>query len=202
MTPIRVFISSVQKEFAEERATLRNYLRDDPLLRRFFEPFLFEDVPAADRRTDELYLDEVAAADVYVGLLGNEYGYEDSEGVSPTEREFNRATELGKQRLVFVQGADDKARHPKMLALVRRAGDQLIRRRFGTTPELTASVYASLVQLLASRELLRNGPFDAAVCMKATLADLDEERMRRFVRTARGARGFPLDEQVPTTELL
>jgi predicted HTH transcriptional regulator len=202
MIPIRVFISSVQKEFAEERAALRDYLRNDPLLRRFFEPFLFEDVPAADRRTDELYLDEVAAADVYVGLLGNEYGYEDAEGVSPTEREFNRATELGKQRLVFVKGADDKARHPKILGLVRRAGDQLIRRRFGTTPELTASVYASLVQLLESRELLRNGPFDAAVCMKATLEDLDEARMRRFVRTARGARGFPLDEDVPAVELL
>lgn len=29
MTPLRIFISSVQKEFAEERAALRDYLRGD-----------------------------------------------------------------------------------------------------------------------------------------------------------------------------
>lgn len=88
MTPIRIFISSVQKEFADERAALRDYLRGDALMRRFFEVFLFEDVPAADRRADELYLAEVRHCDLYVGLFGNDYGFEDAEGVSPTEREF------------------------------------------------------------------------------------------------------------------
>lgn len=53
MKPIRIFISSVQREFAIERAALRDYLRGDVLMRRFFEPFLFEDVPAANRRADE-----------------------------------------------------------------------------------------------------------------------------------------------------
>ena len=53
---LRIFISSVQSEFAEERAALRDYLRGDPLFRRFCDVFLFEDVPAQDRRPDELYL--------------------------------------------------------------------------------------------------------------------------------------------------
>ena len=59
MPSIRIFISSVQREFAQERAALRDYLRGDPLMRRFFNVFLFEDVPASDRRPDSLYLDEV-----------------------------------------------------------------------------------------------------------------------------------------------
>ena len=46
MTPLRIFISSVQKEFAAERTALRDFLRGDALMRRFFEPFLFEDLPA------------------------------------------------------------------------------------------------------------------------------------------------------------
>ena len=71
MTPLRVFISSVQKEFAAERAVLRNYLCGDALMRRFFEPFLFEDVPAADRRPDDVYRDEVEACDLYMGLFGD-----------------------------------------------------------------------------------------------------------------------------------
>ena len=50
MTPIRIFISSVQSELAQEREALRDYLREDALLRRFFDVFLFEDAPASDRR--------------------------------------------------------------------------------------------------------------------------------------------------------
>ena len=42
---LRIFISSVQKELADERAVLRDYLRGDALLRRFFEVFLFEELP-------------------------------------------------------------------------------------------------------------------------------------------------------------
>ena len=143
MNTVKVFISSVQKELANERKALGDFLRGNALMRRFFEPFLFEEVPAKDRRADELYLDEVAACDVYVGLLGNEYGYEDAKGVSPTEREFDLATQRHKLRLIFVKGTDDTARHPKMQALIRRAGNQLIRRRFGTTEELVTNVYAA-----------------------------------------------------------
>lgn len=43
MKPIRIFISSVQPEFAAERAALRDYLRGDTLMRRFFEMMLFSD---------------------------------------------------------------------------------------------------------------------------------------------------------------
>ena len=96
VTPIRIFISSVQGEFARQRAALRDYLRGDPLMRRFFEVFLFEDAAAADRRPDALYLHEVEHSDIYVGLFGSEYGTEDHEGVSPTEREYRHATALGK----------------------------------------------------------------------------------------------------------
>ena len=159
MTPLRLFISSVQKELAAERAALRDYLRGDALMRRFFEPFLFEDMPAADRRADALYLAEVQRCDIYLGLFGNDYGYEDAAGVSPTEHEFTLASTLYKPRLIFVKGADDGTRHPRMRALVARAGSELIRRRFSTPAELLASVYAALLQVLMDRQLVRAGPF-------------------------------------------
>ncbi|MCW5559472.1 MAG: DUF4062 domain-containing protein, partial [Verrucomicrobiae bacterium] len=142
----RIFISSVQKEFADERRALKDYLHGDALLRRFFGVFLFEELPASDRRADAVYLDEVARCDIYLGLFGDEYGVEDAEGVSPTHREFLHAGRLGKPRLVFVKGADDAARHPKMRALIRQAGQELIRRRFVSMAELIGGVYASLVR--------------------------------------------------------
>ncbi len=199
---VNIFISSVQKEFSEERLALRNWLRNDPLMRRFFEPFLFEDMPASDRRADEVYLDKVVTCDVYIGLLGNDYGYEDAEGVSPTEREFTEATVQHKTRLIFVRGDDDRNRHPKMRALIERLGKELIRRRYVSTSELIAGVYAALVHYLEAHNLIRNGPFDAAPCRNVTLADLNEESMVNFLHHARRARGFPLPEDSTSLELL
>jgi len=130
MRQLRIFISSTQKELASERAALRDYLRGDALMRKFFEVFLFEDLPVSDRRADAVYLSEVETCDIYLGLFANDYGSEDAQGISPTEREFDRATELGKSRLIFVRGTDDSASHPKMRKLIKRAGEQLIRKRF------------------------------------------------------------------------
>ena len=48
MADIRVFISSVQREFAQERRQLCDYIRTDGLLGRFFVPFIFEDMPASE----------------------------------------------------------------------------------------------------------------------------------------------------------
>ena len=202
MNTVKLFISSVQKELTVERKALGDFLRGNALMRRFFEPFLFEEVPAKDRRADALYLDEVAACDVYLGLLGNEYGQEDAEGVSPTEREFDLAAQRHKPRLIFVKGTDDTARHPKMQAMVRRAGAELIRRRFDSTEALVTNVYAALVEYLEEKELIRTGPFDGAACSKATLADLDDEAMAAFIRTARRARTFPMPEEASPEELL
>ena len=197
-----IFISSVQIELAEERRAIGDFIQRDPLMRRFFSVVLFEDLPASDRRADDVYLSEVDRSAIVVSLLGAEYGSEDESGLSPTEREFDRATEQGKIRLVFVKGADDGSRHPKMRALVARAGTQLVRRRFGSTPELIGGLYAALVQYLEDHELIRTGPFDASPCPKATMADLAAERMATFVARARRARGFPLPEESTPEELL
>ena len=45
----KIFISSVQKEFKKERSALKDYIYGDPLLSKFFDVFLFEDLPALDR---------------------------------------------------------------------------------------------------------------------------------------------------------
>ena len=197
-----IFISSVQKDLAVERRALKDFVQGDPLLRQFFEVFLFEDLPASDRRADEVYLAEVDRCALYVGLLGNEYGCEDAAGISPTEHEFNRATAAGKPRLIYVRGTDDSVRHPKMLALVRRAGDQLIRRRFSGIAELNAAVYSSLVEYLGQSGLLRTVPFDAAAPAGATLADLAPDKLDSFLARAQATRGYALAPGTPMPDAL
>ena len=46
-TRLKIFISSVQKEFAQQRSDLKAFLLGDAVLRRFVsEVFLFEEIPA------------------------------------------------------------------------------------------------------------------------------------------------------------
>lgn len=187
MASYRIFISSVQREFVQQRRALRDYLRGDALFGRLFDVFLFEDVPASDRRADDLYLEEAERCDVYVGLFGEQYGSEDAEGVSPTEREFDQATVSGSHRLIFVKGAAAGSRHPKMQVLIDRAQTGLIRKRFSTTDELIAALYAALVGYLDVTKRIRWGPFDASICDSARLDDLDPKRMKRFVQATRDA---------------
>lgn len=130
---------------------------------------------------------EVRRCDIYVGLFGDSYGFEDAEGISPTEREFDQATVSGKYRLIYVKGIGDENRHPKMRALIGKAQAGLIRKRFNDAAELVPGLYAALVQYLEEKQLIRTGPFDAAPCPQATLEDLDPERMASSVRPARPA---------------
>ena len=80
---LKVFISSVQKEFQQIRKDLKAFLLGDAVLHRFIsEVFLFEELPAKDHRADQVYLDQVKRCDIYVGIFGYEYGNEDKDGVS------------------------------------------------------------------------------------------------------------------------
>lgn len=198
----RIFVSSVQKEFAGERRAIRDFVRGDALLRRFFDVFLFEDLPASDRRADDVYLEEVKRCDLYVGLFGYDYGREGAQEEASTEREFDHATAHGKVRLIFVKGTGDAGRQPRMRKLIAKAGQQLIRRRFENVAELTAALYASLVEYLEGRGAIQNRPFDERPCPEATLEDIETDAVARFVQRARHERQFPLPEMTPVADLL
>ena len=175
----RVFISSVQKEFASERKALCNYIREDSLLSKFFKPFLFEELPAIDLSAQESYLTEAAQSEIYLGIYGEQYGFEDAEGVSPTEREFDTATANNRQRLIYVKRCG--TRHPKEDAFIKKVEPQLIRKSFNDVDELKAAVYASLVRYLEKHGYLRTLPWDAAINEDATLEEIDPEKVERFV---------------------
>ena len=202
-TRLKIFISSVQKEFAQQRLDLKAFLLGDAVLRRFIsEVFLFEEQPAKDRRADQVYLEDVERCDIYLGLFGYDYGFEDKEGVSPTEHEYDYATRQGKPRLIYVWGADDKKRAPKMRKLVNKASSELIRRRIEDASALTAEVYASLVDYLDNMGALRTPPFDTSACDGASLKDISRKRIDWFLTSARRERKFPLKSNTETKVLL
>lgn len=202
MAKHKIFISSVQTEFSEARLALHAYICADPLLGKFFEPFLFELLPAMDQRSDAVYLKEVEQSEIYLALLGTEYGSENASGVSPTEMEFDHATQWHKTRYVFLSTANNASRHPKQNQLITKVQSALVRKKFSNLIELKAAVYATLVRYLEEKEIIRIGPFDASFHTSASLADIDPEKLQSFVRLAQSKRGFSLAETEAPEKIL
>ena len=202
MNKIRVFISSVQSEFAEHRRILCDYIISDALLGKFFEPFIFENVPAVNYSATSVYSNEVEHCDIYLGIFGKQYGFEDAEGVSPTEREFDLAGLYSKIRLVFLSNDDDRDRDLKERILIEKAQHLVVRKQFASTLELKTAVYVSLIRYLEEKEYIRTTPFDATLHPRATLEDLDNQKIKVFVSIARAKRGFPFSADSPSETIL
>lgn len=186
----KLFISSVQSEFAMERGLLAEYIRQDALLSRYFVPFLFEELPATDTCVQQAYLDEAAQTDVYLLLLGTRYGSIDNEGLSPTEHEYDTATAHHAYRIAMLK--DVAIREEKEQRFANKVEQDVVRNRFGSYEELQSNVYAALVQYMLRHGILHQGPFDASIHPKAHISDLDPEKIRWFVGMAHEKRQFPM----------
>ncbi len=198
MVKQKIFISSVQGEFQDERKQIADYIRHDALLSFYFDPFLFEELPVQDRSAQAAYLEQAAKSEIYLLLLGARYGYQDAEGISPTKREYDAATANHAYRIAFIKSV--AKREDKEEAFKRKIDQDVIRNVFNSYEELQSGVYASLVEYMLSHQLLRQGPFDASIQPDAHLEDLDKEKIRWFVGVAREVRQFPLtysEENIP-----
>ncbi len=198
----RIFISSVQREFAKERRALAEMIRKDMLLGTFFEVFLFEETTAQNRSAQSVYLDEVRNSDIYIGLFGTEYGFEDAEGVSPTEREYDLATECDKCRLAFVKRASAHLRSPKERALIAKVEREVTRKSFSSLAMLKKMVYEALFRYLKDRDVVNVRPFDESYSLGVKIEDLDQDRIAAFVRMVRAAGKVTFAPGISTTEIL
>ena len=189
MNRIKLFLSSVQNEFAVERKRIADYIRQDALFSMYFDPFLFEELPAQDRSAQTAYLEQAAKAEVYLLLLGKQYGYVDAEGISPTEREYDIATANHAYRIAFIKEMQE--REPKEELFKQKIDNSVIRNSFNSYEELQSGVYASLIEYMTSHQILRNAPFDASVHPEANIDDLDKNKIKWFVGMAREKKAIP-----------
>ena len=198
----RIFISSVQVEFAEERIALHRYVHEEMLLSQYFDVFVFENVPAKGQSPKEVYLQEVEQAAVYLALIGEQYGYEDEEGISPTEREYDRAKELHKERLVFIKELNGSKRHPKEEAFLQKINTENIRIKFDSLDVLKQNVYKACLQYLQEQGVLGRKAFDTEYHPESSLADIDKGKVKDFIIAAREKRNLKLRESTSAKELL
>ena len=180
----KIFISSVQGEFARARLTIAEMVRRDRLLNCFFETFVFEKGAARDRKAKNVYLDAVADCDIYLLLCGDKYGNVDAKGVSPTEHEFDKATELKKLRLAFVKKSSAK-REKREVEFVTKIGEELTWRSFSSLTSLKDAVYDALFCWLQERDIVASKPYDKSASLEVTMDDLDPAKFEAYVKMVR-----------------
>ncbi|RAP44235.1 MAG: hypothetical protein BZ135_08655 [Methanosphaera sp. rholeuAM6] len=173
---IDVFISSNQTEFAEERKFLVENIRNDPSFNDYFELYLFEEDSAKSVPSDKIFTDQVEHADIYIGLIGNKYGYEYTNGLSATEFEFKRFDNKNSNSYFFVkmdETADEKSKE-----FFNRIRDSKKYKRFKTNEELLEEVKTSLRECMIKNS--KNEVFDSTIIEDSTSDDVDENAVRLF----------------------
>ena len=112
MIRLKIFISSVQKELRSERIAVGSFIATDDFLRDCTVPRIFEDYPQPLRPNPQAYLDLLRQCQIYLLIIGKEYGPDAGAGLSATHEEFRLAQELKLPTLVCVIG-DDNNREDK-----------------------------------------------------------------------------------------
>ncbi len=201
----KIFVSGVQKELNEERFAVKEIITENILLQEYFKAFLFEDSPAKNRPAKTAYLDEVRKCDIYLGILGNEYGAVNKNNLSATEQEFREAQDTDKEILIYIKGKDDTKRDKRLNKLINEIRDEdtgYKYKRFNTLPELKNSIYVSLIEFLREKGIVGRQTFDSSVCEDSGLDDIDKEKVRRFLQTAKNQRNFHLSLDAPIKDVL
>jgi len=141
-----IFVSSPQSEFARERKELCYFIMTDPYLKQYFDVFLFENLPANQQNPQYNYRNKVNECKIYLGLFGKTYGTTDDAGISATEYEYDYATELGKDRIIYLKLLAPRARQAKKMAkLIAKAKEVVTYNNFNSLNDLKLKVMQSLL---------------------------------------------------------
>ena len=64
-------------------------------MQKYFESFMFEELTTKNITAEDAYLSEALSSEIYFGIIGEHYGYEDVDVILSTEREYVVATDVG-----------------------------------------------------------------------------------------------------------
>ncbi|MBU1206356.1 MAG: DUF4062 domain-containing protein [Proteobacteria bacterium] len=200
MSKVKVFVSSVQQELENERVASAELISTDPFLSRHCEAVLFERLPASTLPAQKAYLTELDSSDVYIGIIGLEYGPTGPDGLSAMHREYLRAEKHQMPMIIFVKGqaGRDKDRNQKMQELFARVRDSKTGhtyRRFSNYQDLKQSIRDALLPILKNRGLTPSiaeqtefvqtlsaaSDFDTQLLKQEDITDLDPDLTRQYV---------------------
>lgn len=204
---LHLFVSSVQKELENERIAITELVASDPFLNREVQPILFEELPASSQSPQSAYLTALNECQVYVGILGFEYGRKGPDGLSATHREYMAAQEMGIPTFFFIKG--DSSRDVERLRdsdlgqffeTIRHEQSGHVYKRFSNYRQLKAEVRSVLLgelekqgirpnaieNAVATHTIAQASDFDSRLVPSASFSDLDSGLCETYAAAVRG----------------
>ena len=200
----KIFVSGVQKELKAERFAVQEIVESDALLKDYFRVFLFEKAPAGSKSSKVVYLKEVRGCEIYIAILGDEYGNVPKNKLSATEEEFREAKKRSKYVLAYIKGKSDNTKDKRVKKIIAEIKDEdsgYKYYRFENIQGLKNAVYESLIEFLREKGIVGKNVFDQAVCEGALWKDIDTDKVRWFLRAAKEKRNFSLPENAPVKDV-
>ena len=193
----KIFVSANQKELRDERLAIKNVVSSSETIRGFFDLFLFEDLPAKGKSPVTTYLKYVDESDIYVCIIGMEYGMKGKDGLSATEREYRRFLKRKPEGeiIAFVKGTsqEDAKRDKDTRDFLNKIKTSFIYKRFNMVEKLETQVLNSLISFLDDKGELSHGSFDEAICRDADYSAIDEKAVKDYLQN----RGVKLKVSIP-----
>lgn len=177
----KIFLSSVRKEFEIERAFIKQEIEHNCVLNRFFEVFTFEETSASGKNPVELYSHEVINSDIYIGLIGYDYGSVLEFGISATEYEYELFNKAHNDALVFIKNTD--VRDKKVNDFIKKIKDEHSYQTFDNKYELFVEVCKSLADFL-EKNLINYRAYDSELLLNSSCDDVDMEAVEMFFRVS------------------
>lgn len=136
--PLRLFVSSVQKELEDERLIVQNLVNTDSFLSVHSLPVLYEYEPAAPENALDGCLKTLDGCQVYLLIVATEYGTRIGE-LSNTHAEYRHAKSKGLPVLAFIKGDRTAKRESGTTEFLEEIdSDHLKYKRFGNVIQKTA----------------------------------------------------------------
>lgn len=173
---IKVFISSNRAEFIEEREFLLNEIKKDASLKNLFDVFVFEKDKAKTISAEEYFINQAQDADIYIGLIGSNYGKIYKDNISSTEYEYNVYSSMKNDSYFFVKKVDERDEGSQKF--YERIRKNKTYKSFKTKEELLIYVKDALNDYL--EKILSNKSFDEKIIRNSSFDDVDEEAIESF----------------------
>lgn len=172
-----VFISSNQTEFEKERQIIKKQFEDDYFLKSFFNVFLFEYSPASGLSPETTFFEKVRKSDVYIGLIGSNYGTIKENGLSATEEEFDAFHISNKNSFFYLKNTPNRDEKSEQFILKIQQDNKYV--FFNDTQELIEAIKNSLVEFINSQKK-DNDNFDKKLVLESSIDDIDDNAYELF----------------------
>lgn len=175
----KVFISSNQTEFEKERQYIKKQFEEDYFLKSLFDVFLFENSPASGLSPETTFFKEVRNSDIYIGLIGSNYGAVKENGLSATEEEYDAFHISNKNSFFYIKNTNNRDEKNEKFISKIQPNNKYVFFDNQDYEGLMNAIKASLVKFLNTHKKL-NDDFDKQLILESSIDDVDDKAYEIF----------------------